>query len=185
MKIAHPYGGTVSGCIESADITVSGKLAAEESVLIDYFPPDIGVQEYYDTVEVLTKDGTWIVPENVTSIRVVLIGGGQGGTKGKNGENGNNQSKDEHYTPIRSSSGSVSWYSAAYGGNGGEAGRKGERGNVFTAELKVVPGMQIACAIGSGGLGASEDSASGMLGGNTIFGDFLLQMGRSRQITDI
>lgn len=172
VKIAHPYGGTVSGCIESADITVSGKLAAEESVLIDYFPPDIGVQEYYDTVEVLTKDGTWIVPENVTSIRVVLIGGGQGGTKGKNGENGNNQSKDEHYTPIRSSSGSVSWYSAAYGGNGGEAGRKGERGNVFTTELKVVPGMQIACAIGSGGLGASEDSASGMLGGNTIFGDF-------------
>lgn len=172
VQISHPYGGKVTGCIESVDVTVSGKLAAQESVLVGYTPQDIGEQEYYDTVEVLTKDGTWIVPENVTSIRVVLIGGGQGGTKGKNGENGNNQSKDEHYTPIRSSSGSVSWYSAAYGGNGGEAGRKGERGNVFTTELKVVPGMQIACAIGSGGLGASEDSASGMLGGNTIFGDF-------------
>lgn len=172
VKIAHPYGGTVSGCIESADITVSGKLAAEESVLIGYKPQDIGEQEYYDTVEVLTKDGTWTVPENVTSVRIVLIGGGQGGTKGKNGEDGNNQSKVEHYTSIRDSSGSVSWYSAAYGGNGGEAGRKGERGNVFTTELKVVPGMQIACAIGSGGLGASEDSASGILGGNTIFGDF-------------
>lgn len=62
VKIAHPYGGTVSGCIESVDITVSGKLAAEESVLIDYFPPDIGAQEYYDTVEVLTQSGTWTVP---------------------------------------------------------------------------------------------------------------------------
>lgn len=172
VQIAHPYGGTVSGSIESVDITVSGKLAAEESVLVGYKPQDIGEQEYYDTVEVLTKSGIWTVPGNVTSVRIVLIGGGQGGTKGKNGEDGNNQSNYKHCTLIRSSSGSVLWYSAAYGGNGGEAGRKGERGNVFTTELKVVPGIQIACAIGSGGLGASEDSASGMLGGNTIFGDF-------------
>lgn len=172
VKIAHPYGDTVTGCIESSDVTVSGKLASDESVLVGYKPQNIAEQEYYDTVEVLTKDGTWTVPENVTSIRAVLIGGGQGGTKGKNGEDGNNQSGGEHCTPIRSSSGSISWFSAAYGGNGGEAGRKGERGNIFTTELKVVPGMQIACAIGSGGLGASQDSASGMLGGNTIFGDF-------------
>lgn len=172
VQIAHPYGGEVTGCVESADVTVSGKLAAQESVLVGYKPQDIGEQEYYDTVEVLTKSGVWTVPGNVTSVRIVLIGGGQGGTKGKNGEDGNNQSNYKHCTLIRSSSGSVLWYSAAYGGNGGEAGRKGERGNVFTTELKVVPGIQIACTIGSGGFGASEDSASGMLGGNTIFGDF-------------
>lgn len=172
VQIAHPYGGTVTGCIESSDITLSSKLASQESVLVGYKPTDVGEQEYYDTVEVLTQNGTWTVPDNVTSARIVLIGGGQGGTKGKNGEDGNNQSRSGHYTPIRSGSGTVLWYSAAYGGNGGEAGRKGERGNVFITELKLVPGMQIACTIGSGGLGASQDSASGMLGGNTIFGDF-------------
>lgn len=172
VQISHPYGGEVTGCVESVDVTVSGRLAAQESVLVGYKPQDIGEQEYYDTVEVLTQNGTWTVPDNVTSARIVLIGGGQGGTKGKNGEDGNNQSRSGHYTPIRSSSGTILWYSAAYGGNGGEAGRKGERGNVFITELKLVPGMQIACTIGSGGLGASQDSASGMLGGNTIFGDF-------------
>lgn len=172
VQITHPYGGEVTGCIESADVTVSGRLAAQESVLVGYKPQDIGEQEYYDTVEVLTKSGVWTVPGNVTSVRIVLIGGGQGGTKGKNGEDGNNQSNYKHCTPIRNSSGKVLWYSAAYGGNGGEAGRKGERGNIFTTELKVVPGMQIAYVIGSGGLGASQDNASGMIGGNTIFGDF-------------
>lgn len=173
VKISHPYGGEVTGCIESTDITVSGKLAAQESVLVGYKPQDIGEQEYYDTVEVLTESGIWTAPENVTAIRIVLIGGGQGGTKGKNGENGKNQSiRGQNYTPIRDSSGTIRWYSAAYGGNGGEAGKKGERGKIFITELKVIPGMQIAYVIGSGGLGASRDSASGMLGGNTIFGDF-------------
>lgn len=172
VQISHPYGGEVTGCIESADVTVSGRLAAQESVLVGYKPQDIAEQEYYDTVEVLTRSGTWTVPENVTSARIVLIGGGQGGTKGKNGEDGKNQSTSGQYTPIRNGSGKISWFSAAYGGNGGEAGRKGERGNLFTTELKVVPRMQIAYAIGSGGLGASQDNASGMLGGNTTFGDF-------------
>lgn len=135
VKIAHPYGGTVSGCIESADITVSGKLAAEESVLIDYFPPDIGVQEYYDTVEVLTKDGTWAVPENVTSIRVVLIGGGSGGSSGCEGEDGKNV------------------YNGGAGGKGGIAGAGGEGGKVYSVEMDVTPGTNYAVQIGAGGKG--------------------------------
>lgn len=172
VKIAHPYGGTVSGCIESADITVSAKLAAEESVLIDYFPPDIGAQEYYDTVEVLTQSGTWTVPENVTSARIVLIGGGQGGTKGKNGEDGKNFSNQENCTYIRDSTGKVIWFSAAYGGEGGKAGAKGERGKVFSFDTELSPGARIAYTIGSGGAGATQDDATGLMGGDTLFGNY-------------
>ncbi|WP_370819500.1 hypothetical protein [Agathobaculum sp.] len=167
VKIAHPYGGTVSGCIESADITVSGKLAAEESVLIDYFPPDIGVQEYYDTVEVLTKDGTWAVPENVTSIRVVLIGGGSGGSSGCEGEDGKNV------------------YNGGAGGKGGIAGAGGEGGKVYSVEMDVTPGTNYAVQIGAGGKGgvySADGSVAGTSGVQTKFGSLSSENGSSSDI---
>ena len=163
VKIAHPYGGTVSGCIESADITVSGKLAAEESVLIDYFPPDIGVQEYYDTVEVLTESGTWTVPENVTSARIVLIGGGQGGgsgVKGKKAEGTN-------------------------GGAGGMGGNSGSGGKIYIESMNVTPGTPYNYAVGSGGAGAAysgDASATGVDGTDTTFGSLSSANGASSDV---
>lgn len=170
VKIAHPYGGTVSGCIESADITVSANLASNESVLVGYTPQDIGEQEYYDTVEILTKSGTWTVPENVTSARIVLIGGGQGGTRGKNGESGKNDGG--------TGTGSGTKYRLfGTGGNGGEAGLAGERGNIFQTNLELTPGTKIAYTIAAGGAGATQDDAIGTLGGDTTFGNYSSAMG--------
>lgn len=163
VKIAHPYGGTVSGCIESADITVSGKLAAEESALIDYFPPDIGAQEYYDTVEVLTQSGTWTVPENVTSARIVLIGGGQGGgsgVKGKKAEGTN-------------------------GGSGGMGGNGGSGGKIYIESMNVTPGTTYNYAVGSGGAGAAysgDASTAGADGANTTFGSLSSANGASSDV---
>ena len=167
VKIAHPYGGTVSGCIESADITVSGKLAAEESVLIDYFPPDIGEQEYYDTVEVLTESGTWTVPENVTSIRAVLIGGGSGGSSGCEGEDGKNV------------------YNGGAGGKGGIAGAGGVGGKVYSVEMNVTPGTNYAVQIGAGGKGgvySAGGSVAGTSGVQTKFGSLSSENGSSSDI---
>lgn len=172
VKIAHPYGGIVSGCIESADITVSGKLAAEESVLIDYFPPDIGVQEYYDTVEVLTKDGTWTVPENVTSIRVVLIGGGCGGNPGEQGKTPTEYSGN--YTETDSVTDFTTYYSgygAYYGADGGAGGTGGLGGKIMQTTLDVSGGDVFNISIGKGGagkvFGVNDDSHNGE---NTTFG---------------
>jgi hypothetical protein len=167
VKIAHPYGGTVSGCIESADITVSGKLAAEESVLIDYFPPDIGVQEYYDTVEVLTQNGTWTVPENVTSARIVLIGGGSGGSSGCEGEDGK------------------SVHGGGAGGKGGVAGAGGAGGKVYSVEMDVTPGANYAVQIGAGGKGgvySADGSVAGTSGVQTKFGSLSSENGSSSDI---
>lgn len=167
VKIAHPYGGTVSGCIESVDITVSGKLAAEESVLIDYFPPDIGAQEYYDTVEVLTQSGTWTVPENVTSIRAVLIGGGSGGSSGCEGEDGKNV------------------YNGGAGGKGGIAGAGGAGGKVYSVEMNVTPGTDYAVQIGAGGKGgvySADGSVAGTSGVQTKFGSLSSENGSSSDI---
>lgn len=167
VKIAHPYGGTVSGCIESVDVTVSGKLAAQESVLIDYFPPDIGAQEYYDTVEVLTQNGTWTVPENVTSIRAVLIGGGSGGSSGCEGEDGKNV------------------YNGGAGGKGGIAGAGGAGGKVYSVEMNVTPGTDYAVQIGAGGKGgvySADGSVAGTSGVQTKFGSLSSENGSSSDI---
>lgn len=129
VQITHPYGGEVSGCIESADVTVSGRLAAQESVLVGYKPQDIGEQEYYDTVEVLTKDGTWTVPDGVTSVRIVLIGGGAGGDSGERGENGESTDEATNTHGIR----------PGKGGKGGKGGTAGKGGKIYTIELKVTP----------------------------------------------
>ena len=163
VKIAHPYGGTVSGFIESVDITVSGKLAAEESVLVGYKPQGIGEQEYYDTVEVLTEDGTWTVPENVTSVRIVLIGGGQGGSSGCKGSDGKGNN----------------------GGAGGIAGKGGSGGKVYTKTLTVNQGQQFQLAIGKGGTGGAyvtSESADGKSGTSTTFGEFSSNVGASSDV---
>ena len=157
VKIAHPYGGTVSGFIESVDITVSGKLAAEESVLVGYKPQDIGEQEYYDTVEVLTNTGTWTVPENVTSARIVLIGGGQGGSCGNKGEDGDKEGQNNA------------------GGAGGLGGAGGAGGKIYIVNIQVAQGTTYAIVIGTGGAGgvySDGNEVAGSLGGDTTFGNY-------------
>lgn len=169
VQIAHPYGGTVSGFIESVDITVSGKLAAEESVLVGYKPQDIGKQEYYDTVEVLTEDGTWTVPENVTSARIVLIGGGGGGSCGNKGADGEKGGMGGMGT----------------GGAGGAGGTGGTGGKIYSAEIKVTPGDSFSAQIGVGGTGgvySDEANTSGALGTDTTFGTMTSANGSSADI---
>lgn len=157
VQISHPYGGEVTGCIESADITVSGKLAAQESVLVGYKPQDIGEQEYYDTVEVLTESGTWTVPENVTSARIVLIGGGQGGYCGRKGEDGDKQGKSNK------------------AGAGGAGGAGGNSGKIYIVNIQTTQGTAYAFVIGAGGAGgiySNDSEAAGDAGTDTIFGNY-------------
>lgn len=168
VQISHPYGGEVTGCIESTDITVSGKLAAQESVLVGYKPQDIGEQEYYDTVEVLTENGAWTVPERVTNIRVVLIGGGAGGYSGTKGEDGKNGGRGD-----------------GAGGSGGVSGASGAGGKVYSTELKVTPMEKFSVRIGLGGAGgayAENGSIAGSLGTPTTFDTLSSNNGSSSEI---
>lgn len=167
VLIAHPYGGTVTGCIESSDITLSSKLASQESVLVGYRPTDVGEQEYYDTVEVLTQNGTWTVPENVTSARIVLIGGGSGGSSGCEGEDGK------------------SVHGGGAGGKGGVAGAGGAGGKVYSVEMDVTPGTNYAVQIGAGGKGgvySADGSVAGTSGVQTKFGSLSSENGSSSDI---
>lgn len=149
VSVYHPYeDAAVQGCIESSDVTVSGKLASTESILVGYTPSDIGEQEYYDTVEVVTQSGAWTVPENVTSIRIVLIGGGQGGASGRKGEDGESGTS-----------------SPGDGGAGGLGGDGGSGGKINQVEITVEPGSVHQVSIGIGGTGG-EFSGDGNNAGN-------------------
>ena len=156
VSVYHPYeDAAVQGCIESSDVTVSGKLASTESILVGYTPSDIGEQEYYDTVEVVTQSGAWTVPENVTSIRIVLIGGGQGGASGRKGEDGE-----------------AGTSSPGDGGAGGLGGDGGSGGKINQVEITVEPGSVHQVSIGTGGTGGAfsgDGNNAGNAGTNTTF----------------
>lgn len=175
VSVYHPYeDAAVQGCIESSDVTVSGKLASTESILIGYTPSDIGEQEYYDTVEVVTQPGAWTVPENVTSIRAVLIGGGQGGASGKAGQQALESAGEWNYT---SSTTNRTTYQQGpglcYGGEGGEAGAGGQGGKILQVEIAVQPGDQYQVTIGQGGAGeVFGTELEEHNGGDTMFGEY-------------
>lgn len=156
VSVYHPYeDAAVQGCMESSDVTVSGKLASTESILVGYTPPDIGEQEYYDTVEVVARSGAWTVPENVTSIRIVLIGGGQGGASGHKGEDGE-----------------AGTSSPGDGGAGGLGGDGGSGGKINQVEITVEPGSIHQVSIGTGGTGGAfsgDGNNAGNAGTDTTF----------------
>ena len=75
----------MSACLESADITLSNTLKAQEKLLVGYVPPQTGDVSYLDFREVLSGSGEWIPPEGVTEITYVLFSGAQGGRAGARG----------------------------------------------------------------------------------------------------
>lgn len=110
----HPYDGDmVQTCVESLDITLSGRLLAKMTSLVGYVPPDISQIEYYDTFEILTGSGIWTAPKGAKNGRAVLIGGGYTGLPGQDGGK-----------PGGST-----------GAKGGEGGEGGQGGKIYQVEL--------------------------------------------------
>ena len=126
----HPYDGDmVQTCVESLDITLSGRLLAKMTSLVGYAPPDISQIEYYDTFEILTGSGTWTAPEGARNGRAVLIGGGYTGSPGQDGSDG-----------IGST-----------GGKGGEGGDGGLGGKILQIDLDEISGNSFAYNAGTPG----------------------------------
>lgn len=160
LRVYHPFDKkNVIACLQSADITLSNTLKAQTRSLINFLPEKFEDIGYYDTREVILEDQVWIVPEWVKSIRVILIGGGQGGASGTPGHGG-----------ISGDRGS----SAGVGGEGGSAGVGGEGGHILQFAADVTPGDRYAITIGHGGAGGEQnpsiDSFPGEFGGATTFG---------------
>lgn len=145
LEVYHPFDKTnVSACLQSADITLSNVLKAQEKILIGFKPEK---EEIYDTQKVFLDNGTWTVPNGVTSIRVLLVGGGDGGQGGEDGKNLDGLMEELVTTP---------------GGIGGQGGIAGNGGSIYLFHEEVSPGETYSIKVGAGGT-AGEIQVSGTI----------------------
>lgn len=180
----HPYDSqAVSACLMSTEITLSNTLKATEELLVGFVPLKVG-EYYFNTVEKITQSTTWTVPDGVDNIRIVLIGGGQGGASGLPGE----PPVIGEATTSYVESSNMETYRQGRGGDdggaGGTAGAGGEGGKVYTASLSVAPGQQFPVVVGSpgaGGLYSATQSNPGEYGTATTFGSYSSDNGTSTQ----
>lgn len=82
----------------------------------------------FENFALITESGVWTVPEAVTTLRLIIGGGGTGGTKGSDGS-----------------------YEEA-----GENGMDGAGGKVWYGTVEVQPGQSFEVSIGAGGLDGVE-----------------------------
>lgn len=158
VSVYHPYDKKmVSACIQSLDTTMSATLKSSMEALVGYTPAQPESAEYFDERVVLTGSGEWEVPENVTAITAVLIGGAQGGHCGHGGNPA--EAKTESYTETILGSllqhNTDKW---ALGGKGGKGGDPGSGGKILQATFDVNPVQKFSFVCGVGGLGASFDA---------------------------
>jgi hypothetical protein len=158
VSVYHPYDKKmVSACIQSLDTTMSATLKSSMEALVGFTPAQPEFAEYFDERVVLTGSGEWQVPENVTAITAVLIGGAQGGHCGHGGHPA--EAKTENYTETILGSllqhNTDKW---ALGGKGGKGGDPGSGGKILQATFDVIPAQKFSFACGVGGLGAAFDA---------------------------
>ena len=158
VSVYHPYDKKmVSACIQSLDTTMSATLKSSMEALVGFTPAQPEAAEYFDERVVLTGSGEWQVPENVTAITAVLIGGAQGGHCGHGGNPA--EAKTESYTETILGSllqhNTDKW---ALGGKGGLGGDPGSGGKILQATFDVTPAQKFSFACGVGGLGAAFDA---------------------------
>lgn len=158
VQIFHPWDKKmVQACVESRETVISGILNSQTSALVGFKPAQPESAEYFDERVVLTGAGEWEVPENVTAITAVLIGGAQGGHCGHGGNPA--EAKTESYTETILGSllqrNTDKW---ALGGKGGKGGDPGSGGKILQATFDVTPAQKFSYACGVGGFGAAFDA---------------------------
>lgn len=155
----------VNACLQSASVTISSVLAADETLLVGYVPPQIEEEEILENRVLLTGSGEWTAPEGVTSGTAVLIDGGKEGEAGEDGEVGTQLKFDddvqygegveveqpESGSTSATSSASASASSGGTGkaGKGGAGGAAGRPGRVYRGEFTVTAGQKISYSCGA------------------------------------
>lgn len=174
VKLFHPYERKlVDACIGAMDISLSAVLKSETTALIGFTPakPNAG---YYDAVEVITSDTTWVVPEGVTEVRIVLISGGTGGHSGLPGKAAGAQTVQSSSNKYSNMTVYQKYTLLTVSGEGGEPGEGGAGGRIYQATFDVKSGQQFAVKIGAGGAGGAygAQSNTGSAGEDTTFGAY-------------
>lgn len=179
VSFTDPYGINREGYIQSLDVTMSKVMKAFATIVCNFVPP-VDVPMYFHH-ELFFSNAEWTVPDGVTSVRVVCIGGGPGGYSGGAGKPGGSTSRTRTGSDYRWN---TKWATrdASVGGAGGVAGPGADTGGkVYSTTISVTPGQKFQIAIGQGGEGApqnpSTDPVAGSPGGPTTFGSISSESG--------
>lgn len=179
-----PYGIRRTGYIQSLEITMSKVMKARATIICGFIPP-VDVPMYLHH-EFFFANTTWTVPEGVTSVRVVCIGGGPGGPSGVEGEPNNPTGQTHNRGPHKMSGGSYDYneyltdVAPTAGGAGGKGSPGADGGKVYSTTIEVTPGQKFQITIGQGGAGgvnAGAGSVAGSPGGATTFGSLSSESG--------
>lgn len=174
VVFSDPYDEQAVGLIESQDVRLSAKLAADTTVQSGKIPSISG--NTYEHVLVVTQSGTVTIPaEAKGKAQLVLISGGHGGSSGYAGAvgSGNTKSAQDGSEPIYRSK----WFVPPGPAAGGKAGTPGSGARILRVTLSDVVGGQtvLNANIGTGGLGGlftDGENAPGQSGGDTTVGDY-------------
>lgn len=174
VNYTNPFLESEKGFIASLDMVASGILRGSCSVLTNYTPRNTG--NNFTKVAVYTAAGSFTVPANCDLIRVVVIGGGQGGASGtKGGEAGGTTG-----TKTQTGGGST-WVFAnifvqpGVSGEPGQGGAAGNGGNVLVKTLNVTAGQSFSITVGTGGAGgvySANGTVAGTNGTASTFGSY-------------
>lgn len=171
---ADPYDERAVGLIESQDVRLSAKLAADTMVQVGKIPSISG--NTYEHVLVVTQAGQVTIPaEAKGKAQLVLISGGHGGSSGYAGAVGSGQTKSaqDGSNPVYRRK----WFVPPGPAAGGSAGDPGGGARILRVTLNDVVGGQtvLNVNIGTGGLGGlftDGENAPGQSGGDTTVGDY-------------
>lgn len=136
VSFTDPFGDPQTGYIAELAGSVTSFDRASAAIVCGYSP---SWGSAFDTVEVLTGSGEWTVPASLdgSTIRVVVIGGGQGGSSGQYG------------TGLAWVEASSSYELAVGSGRG----LPGSGGNVLDIKFTAVGGQTLQYSAGTGGAG--------------------------------
>lgn len=150
-----------SGAMLSATIAAISPLNYSQTLrgsieaLVGFVPWSEG--SYTQQRVLLTGSGSFTVPEGVTTLTVVLIGGGGGGAAGADGTDGTWEFQSYRFRGYPDLPPQSQDINGIFGerGLGGAAGIGGSGGKVLRLTLTVTPGASISYACGVGGAGAA------------------------------
>ena len=154
-RFKNPFGEEVTAFLASTELTASSFVRGACEFYADYAPA--GQEGLYQHCTVLDKasfeadGGVFVTPAGVTSMKVVIIGGGSGGGSGWPGKNGKDARVHTNVAADADISGM--WYGAE-GGDGGQGGEGGAPGQVFSMTIEN-PAASYAYTIGDGGEGGA------------------------------
>lgn len=149
-KFKNAFNEPVSGIITHMSINATGILKGTFKAITNYRLRYTG--NNYNQTYFFTNPSEWKIPDSIRNsefpyIRVVLIGGGNGGQGGQGGQQG----KGTYYD-----NGQYVGHGSGPGGKGGKGGIAGNGGKVYTiARLDVSRVNKISFSPGPGGVGGN------------------------------